>query len=439
MKLTLVQKVIISVLVVSTIASVLVAILIAVEIKNVYLTEQKRNVAEFVQKQAEQHLRPGDFKVENISQTGKTFDAYKSEILTSEIVRVKIYDTSGVVLYSDEKQLIGQKLFQGEEDELEEILKGEVVADIAKPTKQENVFEKQFGELMEIYTPIYFGGDRVVGIVETYYQLDLLNALIIKSQVYLISSILTIFIVLLVVLFFLINKASKSLFKYSIMKDEFITLASHQLRTPASSLKWNLELLTDGIAKLLTTPQQEALDAIKNDNENLISIVDNMLIVSDIKPDYFTYEDKDYDPHGVISEVIKKNEAKIRSKKLDLKLNLTKEANSLVIRSQAFLLIVKSIIENAIDYSKPQGKIVIEYSQKNNKHFQFIVKDEGIGIPLEEQANVFGKFFRAKNSIVGKNVGSGLSLYLVKEIVSGYGGKITFVSDTGGTEFKIVI
>lgn len=439
MKLTLVQKVIISVLAISTIASILVAILIAIEIKNVYLTEQKRNVAELVQRRAEQNLHPGDFKVENISQTEATFDAYKREILTSEIVRIKIYDTNGVVLYSDEKELIGQKLFQGEEDELEEILKGEVVADIAKPAKQENVFERQFGELMEIYTPIYFGGDRVVGIVETYYQLELLNALIVKSQIYLISSILTIFIILLIVLFLLVNKASKSLFKYSIMKDEFITLASHQLRTPASSLKWNLELLTEGISKSLTTQQREALYAIKNDNENLISIVDNMLIVSEIRPDYFTYDDKDYNPHEVISEVIKKNEVKIKTKNLNLELNLAKEVTSLVIRHQAFFLIIKSIIENAIDYSKPQGKVVIEYGQKNNKHFQLTVKDEGIGIPLEEQANVFGKFFRAKNSIVEKNVGSGLSLYLVKEIVSGYGGKITFVSDTNGTEFKIIV
>ena len=171
MKFSLVQKVLISVIVLFVATSILVSFLVANKIKQGFLIEQKRNIAEFVQNQAKQHLKKEDFQASSQGKNLAVFDKYKDEIITSEIVRIKIYSEEGVVLYSDEKELIGQKLFAEEPEELQEILEGNVVANIAKADKKENVYEKDFGQLLEIYVPVYFDNDEIAGIVELYYEL----------------------------------------------------------------------------------------------------------------------------------------------------------------------------------------------------------------------------------------------------------------------------
>src|SRR3990167_10455838 len=111
MKFSLVQKVLISVIVLFVATSILVSFLVANKIKQGFLIEQKRNIAEFVQNQAKQHLKKEDFQASSQGKNLAVFDKYKDEIITSEIVRIKIYSEEGVVLYSDEQELIGQKLF----------------------------------------------------------------------------------------------------------------------------------------------------------------------------------------------------------------------------------------------------------------------------------------------------------------------------------------
>src|SRR3990167_7540236 len=185
MKLSLVQKVFISVIVLFAATSMLVSFIVASKIKQGFLIEQKRNIAEFVHKQANQHLKIEDFQTSELGKNLKVFEEYQNEIITSEIVRVKIYNKEGKVLYSDEKELIGQKLFADEQEELQEILEGNVVANIAKADKKENVYEKDFGQLLEIYVPVYFDNDEIAGIVELYYKLELLNTEITQSQLYL--------------------------------------------------------------------------------------------------------------------------------------------------------------------------------------------------------------------------------------------------------------
>jgi signal transduction histidine kinase len=449
MKLTLTQKVVASVICVSLIASALTGWLVAKEVKNVYLSEQQRNVADLVQNQARIQLRSADFQVSQAELNQPRFATYSKSIATSKVVRVKIYDTNGIVLYSDEAELIGQKLFGEEEEELREILSGQVVADISKPNKKENAFESQFGELLEIYVPISFNTNEVVGIVETYFQLDLLNKSILKSQLYLVTSILSIFLLLLITLFLLVRKASQTLLKqsaqlkkdiekekeYSAIKDEFIEMSSHQLRTPASAIKWLLELFTEQTKPSLNKEQREALDSIKTNNELLISIVNNLLIVSSIKPDYFTFENKPYNLAELINEVLKNNKQKIKSKQIQLTLKTADDLPQISIKKSALLLVLKSLIENALDYTPPAGTITILVTVKNKHFLSLTISDTGIGVPQSEQTHLFDKFFRAKNAVEQKNVGSGLGLYIAKKIAQGYKGDIQFSPLVKGSQF----
>lgn len=451
MRLTLVQKVLLSIVVLFLVTSSALSLVVASQIKEAYLSEQKRNVAEFVQKQARQHLNKTDFQT-NDAATLPRFITYQDEIITPEIVRVKIYDTKGIVLYSDEKELIGQYLFAEEPDELKEILEGNIVAGIATPSKTENIYERQYGQLLEIYTPIAFDNSGVVGIVETYYQLNVLNGEILKSQLYLIGSIAVFFTILLVLLFLIVKRASRTLIEqdkqlkadilkeqeYSSLKNEFIKMSSHQLRTPASAIKWSLEILADEKNSTFSADQRELLKSIGASTESLISIIDNSLTISDIKPDYFVLEEDTYSLLDLTRDALKNREKKIGEKKLIIELTPSQSLSNINLRKDAMNLVVGKLIDNAIDYTPVGGKINVFISQKDKRQY-FEIRDTGIGIPESDQAKIFDKLFRAGNSIDQKNVGSGLSLYIVKKIVDGYTGKIRFISNQSGSSFVFEI
>src|SRR3990167_8784587 len=449
MKLSLVQKVFISVIVLFAATSMLVSFIVASKIKQGFLIEQKRNIAEFVHKQANQHLKIEDFQTSELGKNLKVFEEYQNEIITSEIVRVKIYNKEGKVLYSDEKELIGQKLFADEQEELQEILEGNVVANIAKADKKENVYEKDFGQLLEIYVPIYYD-NQIAGIVELYYKLDLLNTEIIQSQVYLVASISIIFLILFLLLYLILRNASRQIIEqdvqlkkdiekekeYSSLKDEFITMSSHQLRTPANVIKWSLELLRE--AKL-TQEQKELLESSNANNEKLIAIIDNLLKVSNIKPDYFVFEKENYSLEDLVKEVLQSKKEKINKKQIEITLLPSEKSLTTNIKNEALTTVIGNLIDNAIVYTPEKGKVQIKITQKDRGHQQFMVADTGIGIPEKEQKKVFDKFFRASNAIEQKNVGSGLSLYIVKTIIEGYGGKIWFESSNKGSKFMFEI
>lgn len=453
MKLTLVQKVLISVIALFIATSAILSFVVASQIDKVYLGEQKRNVAEFVQKQANQHLKIGDFQTNKRDLALSAFIAYQNEIITPEIVRIKIYNSKGVVLYSDQTELIGQNLFVSQSDELKSILAGNIVADISKPTKAENVFEKQYSQLLEIYTPITFDKSNIVGIVETYYNLDLLNSEIRQSQIFFIISIAIIFIVLFTLLFFIINGASRRLIKqdeqlkrdiqkekeFSSLKDEFIQMSSHQLRTPASVVKWSLELMQDEKIGKLNKEQKGIIKDSSINIEILIAIINNLLVVSDVKPDYFTFEKTPYVLKDIIMEVLQMEDKKIKEKKLQVSLIAGEKLSMINLRKDALTTIVRNLISNALDYTPSGGKISVQVDQIDNNHQQFSIEDTGIGIPENEKEKLFDKFFRAKNAIEQKNVGSGLGLYISKKILEGYGGAIWFESHKEGAKFIFTI
>lgn len=452
LKFSLVQKVLFAVFILFIISSVILNIVITSEIRQSFLQEQKRNVAEFIRKQASQHLNKEDFQV-NVEKGVilPRFVDYQNEITTAEIVRTKIYNTNGVVLYSDQSELVGQNLFADDPEELKEILDGNIVIDIADLSKPENVFEKQYKQLLEIYTPIYFSDSSVDGIVETYYNLDFLNAEVQRTQIQLIEAISAMFVILFILLFFIVRSASKTLTEqddqlkkdilkeqeYSSLKDEFIRESSHELRTPATAIKWSLETLKNGIDKF-STEQKEVIASMETNILSLISIVNNLLIVAELKPDYFVFEKEGYSLLDLTHGVLKNKQQKITNK--NLKVNMAPAENLKMIkpRKDAMEMLVNILIDNAIDYTPPLGHIDMQIIQKGNS-LMFEISDTGIGIPENEKSKIFGKFFRATNSVSQKNVGSGMSLYIAKGIVEAYGGTIGFESGKDGTKFMFEI
>jgi len=223
----------------------------------------------------------------------------------------------------------------------------------------------------------------------------------------------------------------------SAVKDQFITMASHQLNTPISVIKWTAELMGDKtIARDL---KQNSLPTIAQAADELASIVADILTVSEIG---FRYEKRSAATlnlltltHDTVSALAR--HASMRGVGLEVK-NTASDAAFL---GDAFAMkkVLENLIQNAIHYSNGKGVVAIEISETNGL-LRWAVRDNGIGISKEEQSRIFEKFFRAKNAVERKNVGTGLGLFIAKTIVEGHGGTIGFESEEGkGSTFYFTV
>lgn len=220
------------------------------------------------------------------------------------------------------------------------------------------------------------------------------------------------------------------------LKDQFISVASHQLYTPLSVIGWTLETLRDP-----KTPRDalvQGWQTINQSRQDLLDIASDLLTISEIG---FRYE-KTKSEIISLEEVTKTAMAKYRDRLDEKKLSLEiKAAKDTKVDAASFTIekVIENLLSNAITYSNEGGKILIEISSSKNE-VAFKIKDEGIGIPKEEQSSVFQAFFRAKNAVEKKNVGTGLGLFIVKTVIDGHKGKISFESEQNkGTTFTFVL
>ncbi len=214
------------------------------------------------------------------------------------------------------------------------------------------------------------------------------------------------------------------------MKTEFISLASHQLRTPLSSTKWFAELIIEDSKNL----NQEQLQIVKNiheSNERMIGLVNGLLNISRIESGRIMIEPKMTNMRELVDAVILELTPKIQQKKLRLGVNISKDLPLINIDPKLIRNVYLNLISNSVKYSIDEGAIEIKVYIKD-KFSVSEVTDWGLGIPKDQQERIFEKFFRADNITRVVTDGSGLGLYLAKLIVQASGGNIGFNSE----EFK---
>ncbi len=217
------------------------------------------------------------------------------------------------------------------------------------------------------------------------------------------------------------------------MKAEFISLASHQLRTPLSGVKWFVEMMLSGDSGKITDLQKKYLSKIKESNEREIQLVNSLLNVSRIESGKIVVMSKKTDLRKFVESVaaeVKMNIGGDRNIEFDIQKNLP----DLEIDPDLIKHVYSNLISNAVLYTNPGGKIEIKVHTKGGSVISEI-KDNGIGIPKSEQSRMFEKFFRASNATKKVTEGTGLGLYLSKTIVESSGGNIWFTSEEG-TTFK---
>ena len=212
-------------------------------------------------------------------------------------------------------------------------------------------------------------------------------------------------------------------------KSEFVSLASHQLRTPLGIIKWYLEVLSNN-PYLKNAPKiiVDYFSEVVKNNERLLSLVRELLSVSRIDQGRVKDNPKSTNIRKIITDIT--HETLPVAQKKDIKLNLKiaqLRIPSLIIDPLRFHEVVENLIVNAIEYTPSKGSVLI--TVKKNRDTLFIaVKDNGIGMSSEEQKKLFTKFYRSQQAIIKNPEGSGLGLYVVKSYVEDWGGKISVKS-----------
>jgi len=222
-------------------------------------------------------------------------------------------------------------------------------------------------------------------------------------------------------------------------KSEFVSLASHQLRTPLGIAKWYIEAMS-GEGYLDNVPQvaRDYLDEVYKSNERLLSLVRDLLSISRIDQGKVRDTPELTNITQLIKDIIKAMSILARKSNITLHLDLKKtNIPSLLIDPLRLQEVIENLIANAITYSKSSGNVEVIVDTKHES-ILIMVKDEGIGISQTEKAKLFTKFFRSEKASVKNTEGSGLGLYVVKSYIDGWHGTIDVESSEGkGSTFTI--
>jgi signal transduction histidine kinase len=223
------------------------------------------------------------------------------------------------------------------------------------------------------------------------------------------------------------------------MKTEFIRIASHQLRTPLSSLRWANDLLMQGGIVKPTHEQTEYLAIIKDSNQRMLKLINDLLDVTKIEMGNLPLELKPVDIKKVVQDVFADLGIMARAKNVTLNSNIPDNLPPALSDQEKCKMIFSNLLDNSIKYSKGKGTINV-FAQQTGDFIQVSVSDQGVGIPRAQQKNIFQKFFRSDNAMKHETVGTGLGLFIVKAIVEANKGQIWFESEENqGTTFYFKI
>lgn len=220
------------------------------------------------------------------------------------------------------------------------------------------------------------------------------------------------------------------------LKTEFVSLSAHQLRTPLSAIKWTLRMLLDGDLGEITEEQREYIEETYKSNEGMIGLINDLLDVTRIEEGRYLHKPVFTQIESIVQSVITSYKEQIKRKKIKFGFKKTEKKLPLVkVDVEKMSVAIQNLIDNAIRYTPREGEVRISLKYAK-KEVEFSVRDTGIGIPKEQQKRVFTKFFRGINAMRLETKGSGLGLFIAKNIIEAHGGKIWFESrEDQGTTF----
>jgi PAS domain S-box-containing protein len=231
---------------------------------------------------------------------------------------------------------------------------------------------------------------------------------------------------------------------------EFIALASHNLKTPLASMRWYAEMLLDNDAGKLSTSQREYVQEIHDASKRMVALIQQWLTINRIDLGLYVFHNEAMNVDDVVQEVLSEMRQRIEERHLSAHFKVGISSRIMVADRDAIKTIVHTLVLNAIKYNNDGGSITIEttfvpaHQEYAGKSFDttrlaLSVCDTGMGIPSEEQGQVFQQFFRGSNVERMQSEGAGLGLFLTHQLITTLGGDIWFSSSEAGSQFYIAL
>lgn len=228
-----------------------------------------------------------------------------------------------------------------------------------------------------------------------------------------------------------------ALVKVNKTKDEFIGMASHQLRTPATAVKQYLGMVLEDFAGPLLPEQRHFISTAYESNERELGLINDLLKTAQMASDEYSLNKQQQDISKLLQDCVDDLKPTLEMHKQKIVLTLPKQPIKSMVDVTEMKLAIVNLLENASKYSHDSSQIRVALSQKDN-YFHIRVRDKGVGISQENQQRIFDKFTRVDNELSDTVSGTGLGLFWVKQIVDVHGGTIALTSEMNkGSTFEI--
>ncbi|MEO5499219.1 MAG: ATP-binding protein [Candidatus Saccharimonadales bacterium] len=213
-------------------------------------------------------------------------------------------------------------------------------------------------------------------------------------------------------------------------KDEFISMASHQLRTPLTSVKGYISMVLEGDMGKISTQQRQVLEQAYDSSQRMVFLIGDFLNVSRIQTGKFELEPSTINFTNLVAEEVDQLKETAKMRQMTLVYDRPASDHIAVGDENKLRQVMMNFIDNAIFYS-PAGSSIAVHLYKETTGLVFKVVDQGIGVPKEAQSKLFTKFFRASNARQQRPDGTGIGLYMAKKVIIAHSGSIIFETKEG--------
>jgi len=225
-----------------------------------------------------------------------------------------------------------------------------------------------------------------------------------------------------------LTEANTRLMALDASKSEFVSIAAHQLRTPITGIRWSFNALLDNELGSVNNDQEKVLQDGLKSSIRMIALINDLLNVARIEEGRFGLRFKKLPFEPIMQGVIDRHKKAIDEKGILFLLDIQSGIPVLNLDEEKINIAFDNIFDNAIKYTPPGGTLTMKIKEEG-KNVHIVISDTGIGIPKNQINKLFVKFFRAENAMRFQTSGSGLGLYVVKNVIEAHGGTIAITSE----------
>jgi signal transduction histidine kinase len=411
------------------------------QLEQAALTQVAEHTAESVGVEIDPFLRPDDFAGVPAPERLQAIDRHvRASLHDRRIVKIKIWNASGTIVYSTDPAVIGRQF--PVDNELADSLRGEITKEITTLKRDEHRRERAlYGRLMEIYVPIRVGGRDIVGAYEVYLDVNRLRPMIAAAQRSLWLGLGLALGTLYVSLFGVVRAASRRLSRQSEelarlearrmvdqLTTEFVSIVSHELRTPLTALVGFSELLLTSRGD--EADQREWVENMHLAAKRLTKLVEDLLDVSRIEEGRVELDRQAVDVRTAVSAVLA--DFKIHAPAHRFEERYRDPVPPLLVDPDKLIQVLTNLVSNAVKYSPSGGPVTIAVEAPNGT-VHLSVTDRGLGVPPAELVRIFERFHRIQDEARRRIPGTGLGLYITKRLVELQDGRIWAESNGPGT------